>query len=135
VPREYYSFVRLFDGYRLVHDESRGTAQWLASQIASMPPFELVSAADGIPAFAFRVNDQAPYSVYDVSETLRGRGWIVPASMPPGLDDMHVLRIVVRDGFTRDLAAILLADLAHVITHLDGRGSTGEHKVRAGFHH
>ncbi len=51
------------------------------------------------------------------------------------LDDMHVLRIVVRDGFARDLAAMLLADLAHVITHLDGRGPAGDGKVRAGFHH
>jgi len=137
VAAQYYNFVRLgFDGYRLVHQESRETAQWLTAQIASMAPFELVSAGDGIPAFAFRMHDRAPYSVYDVSEALRGRGWIVPAyPMPPGLDDMHVLRIVVRDGFSRDLAAMLLADLGRVITHLDGRDSPAPAEVRAGFHH
>jgi len=137
VAAQYYSFVRLgFDGYRLVHQQSRDTAQWLAGQIGSMAGFELVSAGDGIPAFAFRVNEAATYSVYDVSETLRGRGWIVPAyPMPPGLDDMHVLRIVVRDGFTRDLAAMLAADLGHVVDHLAGRGSPASDQARAGFHH
>jgi len=49
---------------------------------------------------------------------------------------MHVLRIVVRDGFTRDLAGMLLADLNHATDHLAGRGSAAaDPKVRAGFHH
>jgi len=137
VAAQYYSFIRLgFDGYRRVHQESRDTAQWLASQIALIESFELVSTGNGIPAFAFRVTERASFSVYDVSETLRGRGWIVPAyPMPPALDDMHVLRIVVRDGFTRDLAGMLLTDLNHVVDRLASRGSIADPKARAGFHH
>ncbi|MEN3313823.1 MAG: glutamate decarboxylase [Acidimicrobiaceae bacterium] len=137
VAAQYYCFVRLgFEGYRLVHQQSRDTAKWLAVQIGAMTSFELVSAGDGIPAFAFRMNDAAPYSVYDVSEMLRGRGWIVPAyPMPAGLDDMHVLRIVVRDGFSRDLATMLLADLTHVVDRLGRRTSTDDPGVRSGFHH
>ncbi len=102
-----------------------------------MEPFELVAAGDGIPGFAFRVSATSSFSVYDVSKALRGRGWIVPAyPMPPALEDMHVLRIVVRNGFTRDLAGMLLADLNHVVDHLGGRGSAdADPKVRAGFHH
>lgn len=85
VAAQYYSFVRLgSDGYRLVHQASRETAQWLAAQVDAMAAFDLISVGDGIPAFAFRVSDQMSYSVYDVSESLRGRGWIVPAyPMPP----------------------------------------------------
>ncbi|MGI8776483.1 MAG: hypothetical protein ACR2LJ_03645 [Acidimicrobiales bacterium] len=49
--------------------------------------------------------------------------------------DKHVLRIAVRDGFTRDLAAMLLADLSHVVDRLADRGSPARDQVRAGFHH
>jgi glutamate decarboxylase len=137
VAAQYYNFVRLgYDGYRMVHQECRETATWLAAQVGSMGPFELVSTEAGIPAFAFRLGPDAAYSVYDVSEALRGRGWIVPAyPMPPALDDMHVLRIVVRNGFSRDLATLLLTDLGRVVERLDGTAPTGQGETRAGFHH
>ena len=46
----------------------------------------------------------AGFTVYDVSDAVRSRGWLVPAyKMPPAIDDVSVLRIVVRNGFTRDL--------------------------------
>ena len=108
------------------------TARWLAQEIAALAPFELVSHGDGIPAFAFRISD-APYTVYDVSDALRVRGWLVPAyTMPPALDHVAVLRIVVRNGFSRDLATLLLEDLKVV----DERLRTGHPgRTDAGFHH
>ena len=89
VAAQYYNFLRLgAEGYRLVQQESRETAQWLAGEIAGVAPFELVSCGDGIPAFAFRIRE-APYSVYDVSDALRSHGWLVPAyTMPPALDHL-----------------------------------------------
>ena len=75
------------------------------------------------------------YSVFDVSEVLRGRGWIVPAyRMPPDLDDIAVLRIVVRNGFSREMAGLLLEDLQRAINRLDRRGEVPD-SVRTGFHH
>jgi glutamate decarboxylase len=54
----------------------------------------------------------AGYSVFDVSERLRMRGWQVPAyTFPANLTDTAVLRIVVRNGFSMDLASLLLDDL------------------------
>ena len=133
VVAQYYNFLRLgTHGYRQVQQASRDTARWLAQEIAALAPFELVSAGEGIPAFAFRIGD-APYSVYDVSDALRVRGWLVPAyTMPPALEDTSVLRIVVRNGFSRDLAGMLVDDLREV----DARLRT-EHPGRAdrGFHH
>ncbi len=79
VVAQYYNFLRLgAHGYRQVQQASRDTARWLAQEIAALEPFELVSQGDGIPAFAFRIGD-APYTVYDVSDALRVRGWLVPA--------------------------------------------------------
>jgi glutamate decarboxylase len=133
VVAQYYNFLRLgAHGYREVQHVSRDTARWLAQEIAALGPFALLSSGEGIPAFAFRVGD-APYSVYDVSDALRVRGWLVPAyAMPPALDDIAVLRIVVRNGFSRDLASMLVDDLAKVDERL-----RADHPGRAdrGFHH
>jgi glutamate decarboxylase len=109
---------------------------WLAGEIEALGPFELLSRGEGIPAFAFRLREGSGYSVYDVSESLRGRGWIVPAyRMPPGLDDVAVLRVVVRNGFSRDLAALFLGDLGRVIERLHRPAEQPADEVRTGFHH
>ncbi len=133
VVAQYYNFLRLgSDGYCQVQQASRDTAQWLAQKIAGLAPYELVSAGEGIPAFAFRIGD-APYTVYDVSDALRARGWLVPAyTMPPALDHVSVLRIVVRNGFSRDLASLLVEDLERVDERLRSPhiGATD-----MGFHH
>jgi glutamate decarboxylase len=137
VAAQYYNFLRLgFEGHRLVQQACRDNATDLAAQISSCGPFEILSDGSGIPAFAFRLRDpSAAYTVFDISEALRIRGWIVPAyKMPPNLDDMAVLRIVVRNGFTREMAALLLDDLQRAIKRLDRRGEVPD-SVRIGFHH
>jgi glutamate decarboxylase len=46
----------------------------------------------------------------------------VPAyTMPPNREDMAVLRIVVRNGFSRDMAAMLLDDIKRVVGKLRER--------------
>jgi glutamate decarboxylase len=137
IAAQYYMFLRLgHEGFRVVQDVCRRNAQWLAGEIAALGAFELLSDGSGIPAFAFRLRDDVEgYTVYDVSSMLRARGWIVPAyPMPTGLEDVSVLRIVVRNGFSRDLARILLEDLRRSIAHLDGSHVMSEGE-RTGFHH
>ena len=136
VAAQYYNFLRLgFDGYRLVHQACRDNANLLAQEIGALGPFEVLSDAGGIPAFAFRLRDPADYTVFDVSEALRTRGWIVPAyKMPPNMEDVAVLRIVVRNGFSREMAALLLDDLCRVLTRLGHKGMPSD-DIRTGFHH
>jgi len=137
VAAQYYNFIRLgFEGYRQVQQDCRDTARRLAAQIASLGPFELVSDGSGIPAFAFRLGPDAPYSVFDVSDSLRSRGWIVPAyKMPEDLEHMAVLRVVVRNGFSRDLGELFLDDLRRVVERL-GKGPTpDDDNDRVAFHH
>jgi glutamate decarboxylase len=138
VAAQYYNFLRLgFEGYRLVGDACRGTARWVAGQIARLGPFELLSRGDAVPTLAFRLADGTPYTVYDVSERLRTRGWTVPAyRMPPDLDDVAVLRVVVRNGFSRDMGAALVEDIGRVVDRLQAHG--GERPPegdRTAFHH
>ena len=50
--------------------------------------------------------------MFDLSERLRLRGWLVPAyTFPANMEDTAVLRIVVRNGFSTDMADLLLDDL------------------------
>jgi glutamate decarboxylase len=114
VAAQYYNFLRLgFEGYRQVQQACQDVALHLSGEIAKMGPFELLSDGSELPVFAFRIADQsAGFSVFDLSERLRTRGWLVPAyTFPENLTDTAVLRVVVRNGFSRDLAEALLGDL------------------------
>ncbi|HXW46519.1 MAG TPA: glutamate decarboxylase [Streptosporangiaceae bacterium] len=115
VAAQYYNFIRLgFEGYREVQLTCQRVAKYLASEIAAMGPFELLSDGSDLPVLAFRLTDpdKAGYTVFDLSERLRQRGWLVPAyTFPANMQDTAVLRIVVRNGLSRDLAASLVDDL------------------------
>jgi glutamate decarboxylase len=115
VAAQYYNFLRYgFDGYRAVQQACQDVAMYLAREIAAMGPFELLSDGGDLPVFAFRLRDPqaSGYTVFDVSERLRLHGWLVPAyTFPEDLQDTAVIRIVVRNGFSRDLADDLLGDL------------------------
>ncbi len=115
VAAQYYNFLRLgFDGYREIQLTCQRVATYLAGQIAAMGPFELLSDGTDLPVLAFSLTDPrgAGYSVFDLSERLRLRGWLVPAyTFPENMQDTAVLRIVVRNGFSTDMADLLLDDL------------------------
>jgi len=137
VAAQYYNFLRLgFDGYHGVMSACRDNARWLARESGKLGPFKLVSKGDGIPAFAFRMREGVPYTVYDVSEAVRARGWLIPAyRLPPNLEDVAVLRIVVRDDMSRDLAEDLVEDFRRVIPRLERQPQAMAESPRTGFHH
>jgi glutamate decarboxylase len=75
------------------------------------------------------------WTVYDVADALRMRGWLVPAyPMPPAIDDVSVLRVVVRNGFGRDLASLLVDDLRRAVERLHRAGTDGGEPTPS-FHH
>jgi glutamate decarboxylase len=142
IAAQYYNLIRLGrDGYAAVQQASRDTACWLAEQVAELGPYRLISDGSDLPVFAFALDPDHPdaqgFDVYDISEALRVRGWIVPAyPMPPAIDDLDVLRVCVRNGFSRDLAELFLADLTHKTARLRDHGGLGHPgDQRASFHH
>jgi glutamate decarboxylase len=142
VAAQYYNFLRLgFDGYRRVQQACQDVALHMSSRIAGMGPFELLTDGSDLPVFAFKLaGDQAGYSVFDLSERLRTRGWLVPAyTFPENLTGTAVMRIVVRNGFSRDLADVFLADLRRHSRALAGhpRAHTplAPEPLRRGFAH
>jgi glutamate decarboxylase len=85
--------------------------------------------------FAFAVKEGTPFTVFDVSDRLRAKGWQVPAyTMPDDATDVAVLRIVVREGFSFDLADDLLADLGDSVAYLQEHPA-GLGPAAAGFSH
>ncbi|MFB9832285.1 glutamate decarboxylase [Actinoallomurus acaciae] len=121
VIAQYYNFLRLgFDGYRRVQRTCRDVATRLAAQIAALGPFELITNGGQAPVFAFRLREEITnFTVFDVSIALREHGWLVPAyTFPPNRTDLSVLRIVVRNGFSHDLADLLLEDIRRALPRL-----------------
>ena len=120
---QYYLFLRLgFEGYRSVQGASRDVAKYLSDAIGRMDAFELVSDGSDIPVFAWKLreNHTGHWTLYDLSDRLRMRGWLVPAyPMPADLASITVQRIVVRNGLSRDLAGSLLDDIETEVRYLE----------------
>jgi glutamate decarboxylase len=124
VVAQYYNFLRLgFDGYRRVQGYAREVATRLADNIAELGPFELLTRGDELPVFAFKLRDDVDnYTVFDVSNSMRERGWQLPAyTFPENRTDLAALRVVVRRGFTHDLADLLLEDLQRQLPNLQSQ--------------
>ena len=83
--------------------------------------------------FAFTLrNDVENFTVFDVSNALRERGWQVPAyTFPKNREDLAALRVVVRRGFTHDMADLLVVDLERQLPRLQ-RQPTPVHDATTG---
>lgn len=133
---QYYLFCRLgHEGYRLAHSICRDTALYLSKHIGELEPFELLSKGDDLPVFAWRLKPgyTDKWDLQDLSDRLRYHGWQVPAyPMPNDIEDMWVMRIVVRQGFLPSTAEILLADIDEAVQYLDSLNGPMPREGRTG---
>lgn len=120
---QYYLFLRLGkEGYRRVQQATQDVAVYLSSSIGEMPQFELWNDGTDIPVFAWSMKEghTKNWNLYHLSERLRTKGWLVPAyPMPADVEALTVQRVVVRNGFSHDLAKQFLADLKDEVDYLD----------------
>nr|CAD1827228.1 unnamed protein product [Ananas comosus var. bracteatus] len=118
---QYYQFIRLgFEGYKDIMENCMGNAKVLREGIENTGQFEIVSKESGVPLVAFALKDSSKYTVFDISENLRRFGWIVPAyTMPPDAERVAVLRVVIREDFSRSLAERLVANIQKVLHELE----------------
>ena len=137
VVAQYYTFLRLGrEGFRCVQQAARDVATALAAGIEGLGPFRLVTRGDELPVFAFTTVDDVAFTVFDVSRRLKERGWTVPAyTFPADREDLAVLRVVCRNGFTHDLADIFLADLRSAVTDLSALPARARPETSTAFHH
>jgi glutamate decarboxylase len=138
IVAQYYNLIRLgFEGYRRVQQASRDVAMELAERIAAMGRFRMITDGSNLPVIAFSLaDDDGNYSVFDVSKLLREGGWLVPAyTFPENREDLAVLRVVVRNGFSQDLADFLIDDLKRALQYLDKLETRLPPVVGEPFHH
>ncbi len=124
IAAQYYNFLRLGrEGYRKVHQACYDTAQYLADEIGKMGPFEILyNGHGGLPALAWKLTEDVEheFTLFDLADRLRTRGWLVPAyTLPPHREDLAIQRILVRHGFSRDLATLLLNDYRDALAYLE----------------
>ncbi|KAL4195989.1 hypothetical protein AMTRI_Chr04g243800 [Amborella trichopoda] len=117
---QYYQFIRLgFEGYRNIMGNCAENAKVLRGGLEKTGRFEIISKEVGVPLVAFAFKD-SKHNVFEISENLRRFGWIVPAyTMAPDAQHIAVLRVVVREDFSRTLAERLLNDILRVLRELD----------------
>jgi glutamate decarboxylase len=141
VVAQYYNFLLLGkEGYRQIHQACRDTALYLSGEIAKMGPFELITDGSTIPVFAWKlketISDQYNYILFDLADKLRERGWLVPAyTMPKNRQDLTVHRVVIKEGFSRDMADLLLRDIHSAIAFFQSQSHYQSKLSGSHFHH
>ena len=139
VIAQYYDFVRLGrSGYAAIHGQAHEVALHCAAALAAHGCFEIVHDGDptrGIPAVVWTLRPGASpgFTLYDLADRLRMRGWQVPAYPFTGeLSETPFQRILVRRDFNREMADLLMRDIAAAIEHFRAHPSAHGAAGRSG---
>ena len=142
IAAQYYNFVRLGrNGYRKITHGCEEVGIWLAEELMKFGIFEMIyDGRGGIPGCTWTLKDGSHpnFTLYDLSDRLRLRGWQVPAyPMPENRTDLVVQRVLARLGLSRDLAGLLLDDLERAVRHFGKHPSPKSitHEEAGGYHH
>ena len=139
VVAQYYNFLRLGrDGYQRIHQACQEVAYYLSDALAATGVFEMLHSGGDLPVIAWKIKDTAKvgFDVFALSDRLRMSGWQVPAyTLPDNLSDVAIMRIVVKEGFSLELAELLVAEIKRVIDYFDQVVMTGKNQPTSGFHH
>jgi glutamate decarboxylase len=124
IVAQYYNFLRLGrEGYHKIHQACYETAQYLADEIDKLGPFKIIyNGRGGIPAMSWSLKEgiDPGFNLFDLSDRIRMRGWQIAAySMPANRQDLVIMRILVRHGFSRDLADLLVDDLKRCMAYFE----------------
>ncbi len=139
---QYYNLLRNgFEGYRRIQQACLDHGIFIAEQVSKMGLFDLLyDGRDALPGAAWMIKKGVDpgFNLYDLSDKLRARGWqIASYSLPADCQDMVIQRVVIRHGFSRDMAQLLIDDMSRCIDILR-KSSAKEGLTEAqagGFHH
>lgn len=122
VVTQYYNFLRLGrEGYEKIHSACYKTAQYISAQLEKLNLFDIIYDGQedkGIPALCWKIKDGTDpgFTLYDLADRLRTRGWQVPAySLPSNCENIVIQRILVRHGVSFDLVDLLVNDMKDCI--------------------
>ena len=136
---QYYNLLRFGrEGYTGIAMNLLENARYLAKRLADSGKFEILNAANLLPIVTAKLKEPAKYTVFDLSHKLRERGWILPAyTLPPNAESIAILRMVVKENFSRDMADMLFDDIMNACEILEGTKTkviVPRRSVREGHH-
>jgi len=120
---QYYQLIRLGKkGYRAIMCNLTRTADYLSAAVQQMG-FILMSqtSGHGLPLVAFRLDPAHghQFDEFAIAHQLRERGWVVPAyTMAPHAGELKMMRVVVREDFSRSRCDALVSDLKLAVDEL-----------------
>lgn len=144
---QYYQFIRLgFEGYKNIQYNSMEVTRYAHQQIGKMAQFENYSPDVVNPLFVWSlkpsVDKVCKWTLFDLQAKLQENGWMVPAyTLPADMENVVVMRIVCRQGTSRDMIDMLLGDILSGVAELDklehptptriamSKGAAVEHKT------
>ncbi|KAE9982804.1 hypothetical protein BLS_003855 [Venturia inaequalis] len=119
---QYYQMIRLGKcGYRAIMLNLTRTADYLSANLESLG-FIIMSkrSGEGLPLVAFRLPEGKFYDEFQLAHQLRERGWVVPAyTMAPHSDQLRLMRVVVREDFSKSRCDALINDIKFAVQYFD----------------
>ncbi len=123
VLAQYYQFMRLGkEGYKKVQQNCLNVCLYLREQLKKMGIFEFFTDDMPNPLFVWKLKEDPnrKWTLYDLSDALHVEGWQVPAyTMPKAMEDVIIMRVVVRQGIGIDLADLLMENIKRCVKQLD----------------
>ena len=122
---QYYNFIRLGrEGYASIQNNCMEIARYCHERIGRMSCFENYATEVVNPLFVWCMREEydrtANWTLYDLQAVLQQSGWMIPAyTLPKSIDDIVVMRMVVRQGMSRDMADMLLADIERAVKEFE----------------
>ncbi|MBU4547904.1 MAG: glutamate decarboxylase, partial [Euryarchaeota archaeon] len=119
---QYYNFIRLgFEGYKSIMENLSANAKYLAQELEKTGKFEVINKEVIFPLVTVKLK-KVDFTVYHLSDKLREKGWIIPAyRLPENAQDEQVLRMVIKENFSRDMIETLLKDVQEACQLLESQ--------------
>jgi glutamate decarboxylase len=141
VVGQYYNFTRFGRyGYTTIHERTMRTAERLLQLVRENDDvFEIIGVGLDLPVVCYTIKDElcSHLSLYDLSDRLKLKGWLVPAyPLPKDIDDIIVHRLVLRADFSQSIADDFADDWQEVVKEWkNGIPKLGDDLGRYGFTH
>ncbi len=122
---QYYQFIRLgFEGYKEIQANSLAIAKYIHDTVGEMAEFRPYSPEVPNPIVAWLMKPDyqktAKWTLFDLQDKLAQKGWMVPAyTLPADIQDIVVMRVLCKQGFSRDMADQLIGDIRFALKDLN----------------
>ncbi len=122
---QYYQFIRLgFEGYKEIQANSLAIARYIHDTVGEMAEFRPYSPEVPNPIVAWLMKPDyqktAKWTLFDLQDKLAQKGWMVPAyTLPADIQDIVVMRVLCKQGFSRDMADQLIGDIRFALKDLN----------------